>query len=102
MPNTGESSVVGPAFLAKLAFLRLCGSLAASARVLEGRSIRYCNLGPQSKGGLFKEMVLAICGGNIPWSCSIRRADDSELTLESQYISSITINVREFVSVSFL
>lgn len=53
----GRLPIVGPAFLAKLALLRLCGSISASARVFEGRSIRYCNLVPQSKGGFVQEMV---------------------------------------------
>lgn len=53
-----------PAFLAKLGLLQPCGPLSVSSRVLEGRSIRYCNLGPQSKGGLVQGMVLVKCGRN--------------------------------------
>lgn len=100
MPNTGQSSVVGPAFLAKLALLPLCGPFAAPARVLEGRSVRCCNLGRQSKGGLSEDMMLAICGGKIPCFCSMRKGD--ELTLESHYITSIMINTIVSVSASFL
>lgn len=100
MPNTGEFSVVGPAFLAKLALLPLCGPFAASARVLEGRSVRCCNLERQSKGGLSKDMMLATCDGNIPCLCSMRKGD--ELTLGIQYITSIMINTIVSVCASFL
>lgn len=57
--------------------------VSASARVLERRSIRYCNLVRQSKGGLVQEIVLFQFGGNIPYSRSRRRGDRAISSLEN-------------------